>query len=250
MRSERGPDLRILARSRIPVEAAEILAGLLRRRRETVFVLASGKTMKPVYRALARLHASGRAPFARARTFNLDELAVPASDPRSFRSFMEKNLFDRVGLDRRRVHFLDGSARNREAECGRYERELAVLGPADLALVGIGENGHVAYLEPGSSLPPRTSAVRLSAATRKSLEADGVRPVPREALTMGIETILSARRILLLATGSAKASAVACALRGRVTPACPASFLSLHPGLAVLLDRAAAAKLSPRARRD
>jgi glucosamine-6-phosphate deaminase len=160
---------------------------------------------------------------------------------------MEKNLFGRVALDPGRVHFLDGAARNREAECARYEEELAAFGPADLALVGIGENGHVAYLEPGSSLPPRTSAVRLSAATRESLEEDGVRPAPREALTMGIETILSARRILLLATGKAKASAVACALEGRVTPACPASYLSLHPGLTVLLDRAAASELPPPA---
>jgi len=246
MRSERpkSPNLRILPRPQIAIEAAGILAALLRRRRETVLVLASGKTMKPVYRALVRLSASGRAPFGRARTFNLDELAVPASDARSFRSFMEKNLFARVELDPGRVHFLDGAARNRDAECARYEEVLAALGPPDLALVGIGENGHVAYLEPGSSLPPRTSAVRLSAATRKSLEEDGVRPAPREALTMGIETILSARRILLLATGKAKASAVACALHGRVTPACPASYLSLHPGLTVLLDRGAASELS------
>lgn len=200
--------------------------------------------MRPVYRALARLHEQGRAPFRRARTFNLDELAVPPSDPRSFRSFMEKNLFQRVGLDPGRIHFLDGSAADREAECARYEAELAAYGPADLTLAGIGENGHVAYLEPGSSLPPRTSPVRLSAATRKSLAADGVRPVPREALTMGLETILSAKAILLVATGRAKARAVACALEGPVTPECPASYLSLHPALTVLLDRAAASRLA------
>lgn len=199
--------------------------------------------MRPVYRELTRLHEEGRAPFERAQTFNLDELAVPPGDPRSFRSFMEKNLFRRVGLDPRRIHFLDGSARDRQGECARYEREIAALGPADLALVGIGENGHVAYLEPGSSLPPRTSPVRLSAATRRSLEADGVRPVPREALTMGLETILSARAILLVATGRAKARAIACALQGPVTPECPASYLSLHPKLTVLLDRAAASRL-------
>ena len=102
---------------------------------------------------------------------------------------MEKNLFTRVGLDPRRVHFLDGAARDRDAECARYEEQLAAVGPADVALVGIGENGHVAYLEPGSSLPPRTSAVRLSAATRNSLEEDGVRPAPREALTMSVATL-------------------------------------------------------------
>lgn len=207
-------------------------------------MLASGKTMKPVYRALARLHREGRASFRRARTFNLDELAVSASDPRSFRAFMDENLFRRVDLDPERIHFLNGAARDREAVCARYESELAAFGPADLALVGIGENGHVAYLEPGASLPPSTTPVRLSAATRKSLEADGVRPAPREALTMGLETILSARRILLLATGRSKARAVACALEGSVTPGCPASYLSLHPNLTVLLDRSAASALA------
>jgi glucosamine-6-phosphate deaminase len=227
----------------VGAEAAEAVAAILRRRGESVLVLASGKTMKPVYRALARLHGEGRAPFRRARTFNLDELAVPAPDPRSFRTFMEKSLFGRVDLDPARIHFLNGAAKDREAECARYESELAAFGPADLALVGIGENGHVAYLEPGPSLPPRTAPVRLSPATRKSLEGDGVRPVPREALTMGLETILGAKEILLVATGRAKARAVACALEGPVTPGCPASYLSLHPALTVLLDRAAASAL-------
>ncbi|HEY6050252.1 MAG TPA: glucosamine-6-phosphate deaminase, partial [Thermoanaerobaculia bacterium] len=97
-----------------------------------------------------------------------------------------------------------------------------------------------------SSLPPRTSPVRLSAATRRSLEADGVRPAPREALTMGLETVLSAGAILLVATGAAKARAVACALEGPVAPGCPGSYLSLHPRLTVLLDRAAASRLSVR----
>src|SRR5207245_11651298 len=126
---------------------------------------------------------------------------------------------------------------------GRCERDLARGGPADLALVGIGANGHVAYLEPGRALPPRTACVRLSASTRRDLAADGMRPVPREALTMGIETILSARQILLVATGKRKAGAVRAALEGPVTPACPASFLSLHPRLKVLLDRTAASSL-------
>ena len=232
----------MLAAGEVAAGAAEAVAVVLRRRGEPLLVLASGKTMTPVYRALARLHAEGRAPFRRARTFNLDELAVPASDPRSFRTFMEKTLFRRVGLEPERIHFLNGAAKDREAECARYETELALFGPADLALVGIGENGHVAYLEPGTSLPPRTVPVRLSPVTRKSLEADGLRPAPREALTMGLETILSARRILLVATGRAKARAVARALEGPVTPACPASYLSLHPALTVLLDRSAASR--------
>ena len=223
--------------------AAEEISRLLRRRERTRLILASGKTMVPVYSELAKLHRSGKAPFRRAETFNLDELRLPADDPASFRSFMERRLFSKVDLPRRRIHFLVGDAKDPAAESRRFEGELARAGPADLALVGIGVNGHVAYVEPGSSLIPRTSLVRLSASTVAELRAQGLRPVPRRALTMGIETILQSRRILLVATGKRKAGVVAAALSGPVTPRCPASFLSLHPALTVVLDRAAAGAL-------
>lgn len=223
--------------------AAGLLAGVLRKPGERALVLASGKTMVPIYRALARLHRDGRAPFRRARTFNLDELRVPPEDPRSFRSFMERHLFSRVDLPAERIHFLAGDAADPARECRRYERELARYGPADLALVGIGTNGHVAYVEPGRSLVPRTALVTLAPSTRRGLAEAGMRPVPREALTMGIETILSAREILLVAVGGEKARVVARALEGKVSASCPASYLSLHPKLTVILDRPAAGLL-------
>jgi glucosamine-6-phosphate deaminase len=207
--------------------------------------------MVPVYDRLVRIHRDGRAPFHLAETFNLDELVVPAADTRSFRGFMERRLFSRVDLAPERIHFLRGDAADAMKECSRYEAELAA-GPRfapDLALVGIGPNGHVAYLEPGSSLAPRTSRVRLSAATRRGLERDGVSPAPTTALTMGIESILAAREILLVATGAAKAEAVAAALEGPVTARCPASFLTVHPALTVVLDRASASMLSSRPQR-
>lgn len=236
--------LEVLADSRaVANRAAEQVAGILRRRGLRCLVLASGKTVVPIYDALVRLHRLGRAPFGRAVTFNLDELRLPPGDRSSFRAFMERCLFSRVDLPAERIHFLRGDAADPEKECRRYERDFRLAGPPDLALAGIGVNGHVAYLEPGRSLPPRTSLVRLSAATRRGLAADGVAPVPREALTMGIETILSAREILLVATGKKKAEAVAAALSGPVSPRCPASYLSLHPALTVLLDRPAAARL-------
>jgi glucosamine-6-phosphate deaminase len=224
--------------------AAEEIACVLRRRRGVRLILASGQTMVAVYAALAALHRRGRAPFHRAETFNLDELRLPAADPRSFRSFMGRNLFSKVDIAPGKVHFLAGDARDPEAECRRFERELARGGPPDLALAGIGRNGHVAYVEPGAALPPRTSPVPLSASTRRGLETQGLRPAPREALTMGIETILEAQEILLVATGKEKAEVVAAALAGPITPRCPASFLSLHPALTVVLDRAAASSLN------
>ncbi len=196
--------------------------------------------MVPVYRELVRLHQSGDAPFSRSATWNLDELAVAPKDPRSFRTFMEKHLFGKVDLVRGRIHFLRGDAPDRPRECQRFECDLAEAGRPHLALVGVGVNGHVAYLEPSSALPPRTSRVRLAASTRRRLAEDGLEPVPREALTMGIETILEAREIVLVAVGEEKARSLARALTGRVTPRLPASFLSLHPRLTVYADREAA----------
>jgi glucosamine-6-phosphate deaminase len=228
-------------------DAARRLATFLRLPPGSVLLLPAGKTAAPVYRELVRLHRSGRAPFRRVTTtFNLDELAVAPDDPRSFRSFMERHLFSRVDLDRRRIRFLRGDADDPGRECSRYERQLRREGPPDVAFVGIGVNGHVAYLEPARSLPPTTSLVRLSESTRRGLAGDGVRPVPREALTVGIETILAARTILMVAMGRRKATAVAAALEGPVTSRCPASFLSLHPRLTVLLDAGAASGLSSR----
>ena len=223
--------------------AAERLAAVLRQRGPRRLVLASGRTMAPVYRELARLHRSGRAPFSRCSTWNLDELVVAPEDPRSFRTFMEKHLFGKIDLARSRIHFLRGDAADRPRECERFERELARAGQPDLALVGIGVNGHVAYLEPSSALPPRTSPVRLSASTRRRLAEDGLEPVPREALTMGIETILQAREIVLVAVGEEKAGPLAAALNGRIMARLPASFLSLHPRLSVFADREAASLL-------
>ncbi|PYQ67202.1 MAG: glucosamine-6-phosphate deaminase [Acidobacteria bacterium] len=223
---------------------AQRLAKTLSKREGAVLLLPVGKTAVPVYREVVRMHAAGRVSFRRATTFNLDELQVRPTDPRSFRSFMEEHFFSKVDLPRDRIRFLRGDASDLEAECARYERRLARDGPPDVAFVGIGVNGHVAYLEPGRSLAPRTSPVRLSASTRRSLAADGLRPVPRGALTVGIETILSSDAIALVASGGRKAGAVALALAGRITPRRPASFLALHPRLEVFLDREAARDLS------
>ncbi len=151
------------------------LAKALSKRRGAVLLLPVGKTAVPVYRELGRIHAAGRTSFRRATTFNLDELRIPPDDPNSFRSFMERRLFSKVDLPRDRIRFLRGDASDPERECARYERVLAREGPADVAFVGVGVNGHVAYLEPGRSLAPRTSLVRLSASTRRGLAADGAR---------------------------------------------------------------------------
>jgi len=183
-------------------------------------------------------------------TFNLDEFfGIAGDDPRSYCTFMRQHLFDHINVPARRVHFLNGLARNIEAECRRYEAAISRAGGIDLQLLGLGGNGHIGFNEPGDSLVARTHLVTLTPATRRAnaaLFGGRHRAVPRQALSMGMATILKARRIVLLATGSAKARAVARAVDGPLTTRVPASFLQLHPDVEVWLDRAAAANLKGR----
>jgi glucosamine-6-phosphate deaminase len=213
-----------------------------------VLGLATGRTPIPLYRELVRLHGAGRADFGRATTFNLDEfLGVDPEDPRSYRAFMQKHLFDHVNLSPRRTHFLNGAARpgrDVQRECDRYERAIERAGGIDVQILGLGMNGHIGFNEPARALVARTHCTRLKPATRRAnapLFGNRVGAVPREALSMGMATILHAKRIVLLATGSTKARCVERMIAGPVTPRLPASFLQLHRHVEVWLDRAAAA---------
>jgi glucosamine-6-phosphate deaminase len=215
-----------------------------------VLGLATGRTPIPLYRELVRLHSAGGADFSRATTFNLDEfLGVGPEDPRSYRAFMQKHLFGRVNLSPRRTHFLNGAVRpgrDVQRECDRYERAIERAGGIDVQILGLGMNGHIGFNEPARALVARTHCTRLKPATRRAnapLFGNRVGAVPREALSMGMATILHARRIVLLATGSTKARCVERMIRGPVTPRLPASFLQLHRNVEVWLDRAAAARL-------
>jgi len=213
----------------------------------TVLGLPTGRTPIPLYRELVRLYRDDRIDFSRVTTFNLDEfLGLPSRDPRSYCSFMRHHLFDHVNLAASRIHFLDGMARDVDRECVRYERAIDRAGGIDLQILGLGANGHVGFNEPADALVAWTHRTRLTAATRRANSAlfgGRVRTVPREALSMGMATILHARRVVLLATGAAKARCVARMIQGPVTPRLPASFLQLHRGAEVWLDRAASADL-------
>ena len=215
-----------------------------------VLGLPTGQTPIPFYHELMRLHAAGRADFSRATTFNLDEfLGVPSSDPRSYRAFMQRHLFDGVNLASRRIHFLDGSVAGAAAvrrECDRFERAIERAGGIDLQLLGLGTNGHIGFNEPARALAARTHCSRLQPATRRAnapLFGNRLSAVPREALSMGMATILHARRIVLVATGATKARCVERMIDGPVTPRLPASFLQLHTAVEVWLDRPASADL-------
>jgi len=217
---------------------------------DIVLGLPTGRTPIPLYRELVRLYRERRIDFGRAATFNLDEfLGLAATDPRSYRAFMQRHLFDHVNVLPRRIHFLNGTASDVERECRRYERAVGRIGGIDLQILGLGGNGHIGFNEPARALAAVTHCTTLRRATRRAnaaLFGGRVQAVPRQALSMGMATILYAKRIVLLATGAGKARCVAKMVEGPVTPDVPASFLQLHRHAEVWLDRAAASRLQSR----
>lgn len=241
--------IRVLADAeRASAAVARDVAAALARKPSLVLALPTGRTPIRLYDALGELYRRGKADFARARTFNLDELVgLAPSHPASYRAFMDRHLFSQVAIPRRRTHVLNGLARDTRGECLRYERAIGRAGGIDLLILGLGSNGHIGFNEPGSALVTSTHRARLTPATRRANAVwfgRQLRRVPREGLTMGIGTILRARRIVLLAFGRPKAAMVRRMLEGPVTPRLPASFLQLHPNVEIVLDRAAASRLS------
>lgn len=214
-------------------------------RRPCVLGLATGSTTLPIYARLVEAHRAGRASFRHMTTFNLDEyVGLVPGHPASFVRFMREALFDHVDIDPARVHLLDSAVPDPAAEAERYERAIRTAGGIDLQLLGIGANGHIGFNEPGSALSSRTRCVTLAPSTRDAnRHFFDSEPVPRQALTMGIATILDAREIMLAATGPSKARAVACAVDGPITPECPASALQAHAAATIVCDREAVAGL-------
>jgi glucosamine-6-phosphate deaminase len=234
-----------------PRKAARALAQDIARRvslnPRLVLGLPTGRTAIPLYDELVALSRAHAIDFSHVTTFNLDEfLGLAADDPRSYHAFMRQHLFDHVSLSPRRTHLLNGVARDVSGECARFERAIARAGGIDFMVLGLGGNGHIGFNEPSRSLVTRTHRTRLSGSTRRAnaFLFDHRRGVPREALSMGMGTILRARRIVLLVTGRSKAKAVARVLSGQLTTRVPASFLQLHRDVEVWLDEAAASLVS------
>jgi len=214
-----------------------------------VLGLATGSTPIGVYRELIRRHQAGTLDFSRVVTFNLDEYYPMAPDrPHSYHRYMWENLFAHVNIVRGNVHIPDGSVpRERLAEhCVAYERAIAEAGGIDFQLLGVGKSGHIGFNEPGSSSDSRTRLVTLDTITRKDAAADffGEDNVPREAITMGVATILEAREVALIATGEHKAPIVERSVEGDVDPDVAATFLQRHANATVYLDLAAAGELT------
>ncbi len=229
-----------------PQAAADAVAmhiiNTLKTKPHAVLGLATGATMEPVYAYIVAAFKRGEVSFAGVTTFNLDEYAgLAPSDPGSYRSTMDRLLFDHVDIDKNRTFLPEASATAWEAAAERYEAMIVEAGGIDLQLLGIGRNGHIGFNEPGSLIDSRTRLVELHAdtlAANARFFADG--QVPKSAITMGIGTILSAREIVVLATGAAKAEAVNRAHSGAFSIDCPASALQTHGNVLWFLDTDAA----------
>lgn len=225
--------------------AADRVARLVTTRGDAVLGVATGSSPLGVYRVLAERARAGL-DFSRVRAFALDEyVGLAPDDPRSYAETLAAAFARPLGLAPSALHVPDGTRADLDAACRDYERAIEDAGGVDLQIAGFGANGHLAFNEPGSPVDSVTRVVELAERTR----ADNARffaaaeDVPHQALTQGVATILRARTIVALAIGEAKAGALAAAVAGPIGPACPASFLRLHPDATIFADPAAAARL-------
>lgn len=229
--------------------AARLVDEAIRTTPGIVLALPTGSSPIPMYAELVRIYRERGTDWGRVTTFNLDEYVGVAPDqPESYSRFMTEHLFGAVPAPVEQRHLPDGLAPDTAVECERYEREIERAGGLDLAILGVGLNGHLGFNEPGTALTAQTHVAELAPDTwrrnfpelaQRHSGTSAERPFGR-AFTMGIATILRARRILVIAAGEAKREAVRSALTGPVTTLNPASFLQLHRDVTVLLDRAAA----------
>jgi glucosamine-6-phosphate deaminase len=227
-------------------QAANILSAQVILKPDSVLGLATGSTPVGMYRQLIKWYEKGDIDFSQVRTVNLDEyVGLAPTHDQSYRYFMQTNFFDHINIDPANTNVPNGLAEDLEAECRRYNQVIAGMGGVDLQVLGMGRNGHIGFNEPEEAFELETHVMDLTANTidanaRFFASRD---EVPRQALTMGIKSIMQAKHILLLVSGEEKADAVKAAFAGPVTPKVPASILQLHPHVSLVADEAALSKL-------
>ncbi len=232
------------------LRAAEIMADVIKERPAALIGLATGSTPLNMYAELVRMYKTGKISFKEVKSVNLDEYVGLSPDhDQSYAYFMRENLFKHIDIQPKNTHLPSGAAPDPNGECKRYDTLLDKMGRVDIQLLGIGHNGHIAFNEPDSHFPKDTTLVSLSDSTinANSRFFDSRSDVPRRAISMGIGRILRAKKILLLATGAAKADILEKALFGRVTPEVPASILQFYQGdLTVVTDEKAFATIKKK----
>ena len=223
-------------------KVANIISAQVILKPNSVLGLATGTTPSGAYKQLIDWYHKGDVDFAEVSTYNLDEYrGLTGDDPQSYRYFMNTQFFDHVDIDKANTHVPDGSNPDIEEACSSYDKMVKDAGYVDLQLLGIGRNGHIGFNEPADAFSKGTQCVDL---TESTIEAnsrlfDDPEDVPRQAYTMGVQTIMNARMIVVAATGEDKAQAVHDMVFGAVTPQCPASILQLHTNCVVVADDAA-----------
>lgn len=220
--------------------AANIIAAEMILNKKAVLGLATGSTPIGVYNRLIELNRAGDIDFSNIRTINLDEYCgISPENPNSYRFFMNENLFGKVDIKKENTHIPNGNAKNLEAECERYNTLIENLGGIDVQLLGIGKNGHIGFNEPNTSFRKGTHVIELKESTRiaNSRFFESLDFVPKSAITVGIHTIMNAKRIILVANGKEKKEILDKAFSGGVTPEIPASILALHPNLTVIYSK-------------
>jgi glucosamine-6-phosphate deaminase len=208
--------------------------------------LATGSTPTGVYKKLIQDHEENNTSYKQINTFNLDEyIGISKKDPNSYHYFMCENLFDHIDVPLEQTHIPDGTAKNLDEECRRYEQFIEEHGGIDLQILGIGQNGHIGFNEPGTSFSSRTHIINLAESTRKANSRffESLDDVPTQAITMGIASIMESKEIFLLVSGASKAEALARLMNGEVSEQFPASILKNHPNVTIFADKEALALL-------
>lgn len=227
-------------------KAANIISAQVIMKPNCILGLATGSTPIGTYDQLVEWYNKGDLDFSEVTTVNLDEYkGLPRTNDQSYYYFMHQHLFDRVNIDPERTNVPNGMEPDAEKECGRYEELIRSLGGVDLQLLGLGHNGHIGFNEPGEAFEKETHCVDL---TESTIEANkrffaSADDVPKQAYTMGIKTIMQAKKILIVVNGENKADIVERAFFGPITPEVPASILQLHNDVTLVGDEAALAKI-------
>lgn len=227
----------------IGIAAGNYMCGQVLQKPNSVLGLATGSTPLKPYSQMIELYKKGVIDFSKVTTFNLDEYVnLDVNDKNSYHSFMHENLFDHINIPEENINFLDGNAEDPEEECRRYEEKIKAAGGIDIQLLGIGSNGHIAFNEPADCFQRWSHVVTLKESTVKdnSRFFKSIDEVPTQAVTMGIGSIMQAKKILIIAIGENKAKAIKQLIDGNVTPMCPASVLQFHTDVTLMLDKAAA----------
>lgn len=230
----------------LSVQAARIVAAQLVVKPQSILGLATGSTPVGMYKKLIEMNKDGKIDFSEVKTYNLDEYyPIKKSNDQSYDYFMNEQLFSHINIDKNNTNIPNGEAPDAEKECERYENELSKIGGVDLQILGIGQNGHIAFNEPDENL---ISVTHLTKLTQNTIEANSrffasEDEVPKQALTMGMGSILKAKKIVIMANGKNKSDAVAELLNNNITTSNPATMLKVHPDVTLICDKDAFSKV-------